>query len=104
MQPAAAIRGAAKGMRAVMLAGGKGVRLHPFTVVFPKPLVPLGDRPSIEVLIQRLIKFGVTDITLTLGHLAELIKAYFQHRPRRTAQAELRYVDEDEPSGTAGSL
>jgi len=91
-------------MRAVMLAGGKGVRLHPFTVVFPKPLVPLGDRPIIEVLIQRLIKFGVTDITLTLGHLAELIKAYFQHRPRLTAQAELRYVDEDEPSGTAGSL
>ena len=100
----AAVRGAAKGMRAVMLAGGKGVRLHPFTVVFPKPLVPLGDRPIIEVLIQRLIAFGITDITLTLGHLAELIKAYFQHRPQLTAQARLRYVDEEEPTGTAGSL
>jgi NDP-sugar pyrophosphorylase family protein len=100
----AAVRGAAKGMRAVMLAGGKGVRLHPFTVVFPKPLVPLGDRPIIEVLIQRLIAFGITDITLTLGHLAELIKAYFQHRPQLMAQARLRYVDEEEPTGTAGSL
>jgi NDP-sugar pyrophosphorylase family protein len=91
-------------MRAVILAGGKGVRLHPFTVVFPKPLVPLGDRPIIEVLIQRLIAFGITDITITLGHLAELIKAYFQHRPQLTAQARLRYVDEEEPTGTAGSL
>jgi NDP-mannose synthase len=100
----AAVRGAAKGMRAVILAGGKGVRLHPFTVVFPKPLVPLGDRPVIEVLIQRLIAFGITDITLTLGHLAELIKAYFQHRPQLMAQASLRYVDEEEPTGTAGSL
>jgi len=103
-RPAAAIRGAAKGMRAVILAGGKGVRLQPFTVVFPKPLVPLGDRPVIEVLMQRLISFGITDITLTLGHLAELIKAYFQHRPQLTAEAWLRYVDEEEPTGTAGSL
>jgi NDP-sugar pyrophosphorylase family protein len=100
----AVVRGAARGMRAVMLAGGKGVRLQPFTVVFPKPLVPLGDRPIIEVLIRQLIDYGVTDITLTLGHLAELIKAYFQHRSALIAQAKLRYVDEEEPSGTAGSL
>jgi NDP-sugar pyrophosphorylase family protein len=91
-------------MRAVILAGGKGVRLHPFTVLFPKPLVPLGDRPIIEMLIQRLIAFGITDITLTLGHLAELIKAYFQHRSQLMSQAWLRYVDEEEPTGTAGSL
>jgi NDP-sugar pyrophosphorylase family protein len=91
-------------MRAVILAGGKGVRLHPFTVVFPKPLVPLGDQPIIEVLIQRLIAFGITDISLTLGHLAELIKAYFQHRPKLTEQARLRYIDEETPTGTAGSL
>jgi NDP-mannose synthase len=103
-QPAAGIRRAASGMRAVILAGGKGVRLHPFTVVFPKPLVPLGDRPIIEVLIQRLISCGITDITLTLGHLAELIKAYFQHRPQLMAKACLRYIDEEEPTGTAGSL
>jgi NDP-mannose synthase len=96
--------GAAEGLRAVMLAGGKGVRLHPFTVNFPKPLVPLGDTPVIEVLMKRLIRYGITDITLTLGHLAELLKAYFYHRQDLTRQLNLQYVDEKEPTGTAGSL
>ena len=96
--------GAAKGMRAVILAGGRGVRLQPFTVVFPKPLMPLGDKPIIEVLLRQLAAFGVTDITLTLGHLAELIKAYFQHRPDLRRSLKLTYVEETEPSGTAGSL
>ena len=71
---------ASKGLRAVVLAGGEGVRLQPFTVNFPKALMPLGDVPIIEVLMRRLVQFGITDITLTLGHLAELIKAYFLHR------------------------
>lgn len=96
--------GAAAGLRAVILAGGKGVRLHPFTVNFPKPLVPLGDRPILEILMQRLCAFGITDITLTLGHLAELVKAYFQHRAEFVRNLQLRYVHEDEPTGTAGSL
>ena len=98
------VRGAAKGMRAVILAGGKGVRLRPFTVNFPKPLMPLGDHPILEVLIRRLMAFGITDVTLSLGHLAELIKAYFHTHNRLTAQVRLRYVEEDEPTGTAGSL
>lgn len=97
-------RGAASGLRAVILAGGKGVRLMPFTVNFPKPLVPLGDTPVLEVLMRQLINYGVTDITLTLGHLAELVKAYFYHRRHFTRQINLRYVDEAEPTGTAGSL
>ena len=96
--------GAASGLRAVILAGGKGVRLHPFTVNFPKPLVPLGDTPVIEVLIRRLISFGITDITLTLGHLAELLKAYFDHRRKLVKKITLRYVEEEKPTGTAGSL
>ncbi len=96
--------GSAKGLRAVILAGGKGTRLLPFTVNFPKPLVPVGDIPIVEVLIRRLLKFGVTDITLTLGHLSELIKAYFDHRHRLVEQFSLHYVQEEEPTGTAGSL
>jgi NDP-sugar pyrophosphorylase family protein len=96
--------GEAAGLRAVILAGGRGVRLQPFTVNFPKPLVPLGDTPVIEVLIRRLVSFGVTDITLTLGHLAELMKAYFGHRRDLARRIRLRYVEEDRPTGTAGSL
>ncbi len=96
--------GAAAGLRAVILAGGKGTRLLPFTVNFPKPLVPLGDTPVVEVLIRRLIRYGITDITLSLGHLAELLKAYFYHREQLVKQLTLRYVEEEEPGGTAGSL
>ena len=96
--------GSAAGLRAVILAGGKGVRLRPFTVNFPKPLMPLGDQPILEVLIRRLMAFGITDVTLTLGHLAELIRAYFHTHNRLTTQARLRYLEEDEPTGTAGSL
>ena len=58
--------------RAVVLAGGKGTRLRPYTVVFPKPLMPLGDKPVLEVLLRRLMKFGVRDVCLTLGHLGVL--------------------------------
>ena len=90
--------------RVVILAGGKGTRLAPFTVNFPKPLMPLGETPVIEVLIRRLVASGMTDITISLGHLAELVKAYFSHRPDLVGQIKLGYVEEDEPTGTAGSL
>lgn len=96
--------GAATGLRAVILAGGKGTRLAPFTVNFPKPLLPLGDVPVLEVLMRRLIQHGITNITLTLGHLAELIKAYLQHRQELTRGITIRYVQEAQPTGTAGSL
>jgi NDP-sugar pyrophosphorylase family protein len=97
-------KGAVSGLRAVILAGGKGVRLQPFTVNFPKPLVPLGDTPVIEVLMRRIINCGITDITLTLGHLAELMKAYFDYRQKLYEKITLRYVEEEKPTGTAGSL
>ncbi len=96
--------GPASGLRTIILAGGRGTRLRPFTVNFPKPLVPLGDVPVVEVLMRRLIAFGLTDITLTLGHLAELIKAYFMNRTELTALMDLQYIEESSPTGTAGSL
>jgi len=98
------IRGPATGLRAVILAGGKGTRLAPFTVNFPKPLVPLGDTPILEVLLRRLIRYGITDITVTLGHLAVLLRAYFEHQHELSKQLTLRYVEEEKPTGTAGSL
>jgi NDP-sugar pyrophosphorylase family protein len=96
--------GPAAGLRAVILAGGKGTRLHPFTVSFPKPLVPLGDRPVLDVLVERLVRFGIRDVTLTLGHLAELVRAYFDHRKQLSSQLRLSFVEEETPTGTAGSL
>jgi NDP-sugar pyrophosphorylase family protein len=96
--------GPAAGLRAVILAGGKGTRLMPFTITFPKPLVPLGDSPVLEVLLRRLLRFGITDVTLTLGHLAELIKAYLVHHRTLTRQIKLAFVEEEQPTGTAGSL
>lgn len=94
----------ATGLKAIILAGGKGTRLRPFTASFPKPLVPLGDTPVVEVLIRRLIEFGVTDITMTLGHLAELMQAYFAHRRELMDRLDLKFIIEDQPTGTAGSV
>jgi NDP-sugar pyrophosphorylase family protein len=91
-------------MRAVILAGGRGTRLRPFTASFPKPLVPLGHTPVIEVLINSLLRHGIYDVTLTLGHLAELVKAYFHHRQQLLTRLKISYVTEPEPTGTAGSL
>lgn len=91
-------------MRAVVLAGGRGTRLRPFTASFPKPLVPVGDRPVLELLINGLASRGICDITLSLGHMAELVQAYFHHRRKRLQHLTLRYVVEVEPTGTAGSL
>lgn len=63
--------------RAVVLAGGRGTRLRPYTVVFPKPLMPLGDYPILEVIVRQLAKDGFDHITLAVNHQAELIKAFF---------------------------
>jgi NDP-sugar pyrophosphorylase family protein len=96
--------GAATGLRAVILAGGKGTRLALFTINFPKPLVPIGDVPVLEILLWRLVQHGITDVTLCLGHLAELIKAYLDHRKELREKIRFQFVEEDEPTGTAGSL
>src|SRR5215207_9772142 len=91
-------------MRAVILAGGRGTRLKPFTASFPKPLVPLGDTPVVDVLIRSLVRSGISDITLTLGHLAELVQAYFAQRQPFLNGAKLSFAVERDPTGTAGSL
>ena len=91
-------------MKAIILAGGRGTRLAPYTTILPKPLMPIGEYPIIEILVRQLIAQGITDLTLTVGYLAELIRAYFHNRPSLTEKLKLSYVTEETPTGTAGSL
>jgi NDP-sugar pyrophosphorylase family protein len=89
-------------MKAVILAGGKGTRLEPYTAVFPKPLMPIGEMPVLEVVLRQLVSSGFTDITLAVGHLAELIEAYCGDGSRWGMT--LTYAREREPLGTAGPI
>jgi NDP-sugar pyrophosphorylase family protein len=89
-------------MRAVILAGGRGNRLAPYTLVIPKPLVPIGEMPILELLIRQLKSQGFEWITLSVGYLSSLIEAYCGDGSRWGI--ELDYVREGEPLGTAGFL
>lgn len=88
--------------RAVILAGGKGTRLYPYTVVLPKPLMPIGEYPILEVIIRQLIKAGFDHITLAVNHQAEIIKAFFQDGSRWGIRID--YSLENKPLGTMGPL
>jgi NDP-mannose synthase len=89
-------------MDVVVLAGGTGTRLRPYTTVLPKPLMPVGDMPVLEILLRRLVAAGFTRVNLAVGHLAELIEAYFGDGKR--FGLELVYWRESKPLGTAGPL
>jgi NDP-sugar pyrophosphorylase family protein len=68
--------------RAVVLAGGIGTRLRPYTVVLPKPLMPIGDYPILEVIIRQLARQGFTQVTLAVNHQANILKAFFEDGKR----------------------
>jgi NDP-sugar pyrophosphorylase family protein len=89
-------------LTAVVLAGGKGRRLAPFTTNFPKPLMPIGERPILEILLERLKADGLTDVIIATGHLEELIRAYFGDGGKWGLN--IAYSREREPLGTAGPL
>lgn len=91
-------------MKAIILAGGKGTRLKPYTTIFPKPLVPIGNRPIIDIVVEQLAYYGFTDIVLSVGHLAELIQAYFHSKQSEYPSVKLSYVREEQPLGTAGPV
>ncbi|MGX9944834.1 sugar phosphate nucleotidyltransferase [Bradyrhizobium denitrificans] len=88
--------------KALIMAGGKGTRLMPFTASFPKPLVPLGDLPVLELLLRQLKRSGVEEVLLSVNHLHHLIRAFCGDGS--SFGLKIDYVLEDEPLGTAGAL
>ena len=89
-------------MKTIIIAGGLGVRLRPLTYTIPKPLLPLGEKPILEVILSNLSFFGIRDIILSIGYCGDLIRAYFRDGSKFGVHIE--YVEENEPLGTAGPL
>jgi NDP-sugar pyrophosphorylase family protein len=88
--------------RAVILAGGKGSRLGPYTTVLPKPLLPVGDRAILDVVIHQLRDFGFTELTVAVGYLGHLVRAVMGDGSN--LGVNINYHDEEEPLGTIGPL
>lgn len=89
-------------MKAVILAGGRGTRLAPYTTTLPKPLMPIDDMPILEIVLRQLAHYGFEEITLAVGYLAELIMAYCGDG--RRWGVTITYSREEQPLGTAGPL
>lgn len=87
---------------AIILAGGKGTRLKPYTIAIPKPLVPVGDKPILEIILQQLKENGFDNIIITVNHLAELIQAYFGDGAKWGVN--ISYSLEEKPLSTMGPL
>jgi NDP-sugar pyrophosphorylase family protein len=88
--------------RAVILAGGKGSRLGPYTTVLPKPLLPVGDRAILDVVVHQLRDYGFSDLTLAVGYLAHLVRAVMGDGSNHGVN--INYHEEEEPLGTVGPL
>ena len=89
-------------MKAVVLAGGKGARLAPYTTILPKPLMPICDMPILEVLLYQMKDAGIDHVILTVGHLSELLRAFFNDGKR--FGINITYSYEECPLGTAGPI
>jgi len=89
-------------MQAVILAGGRGRRRYPYTTVLPKPLMPIGDYPILEVILRQLESCGIDDVIISTGYLDGLIMAYLENCSH--PDLAIRYSHEQEPLGTIGPL
>ncbi len=89
-------------MKAVVLAGGRGTRLAPYTHILPKPLMPIGEMPILEVMLLQMKRAGIHDVVLTVGHLASLLRSYFGNGEQWDMCIDYSY--EGKPLGTAGPL
>ncbi len=85
----------------VIMAGGQGKRLYPYTKILPKPLIPIGELPIAEIVIDRFREYGIYDFYLILNHKKNMIKAYFNEIER---DYSIKYIDEPEPLGTGGGV
>jgi len=88
--------------RVIILAGGKGTRLRPYTVVLPKPLMPIGEYPILEVIVRQLVNNGFNHITMAVNHQAEIMQAFFGDGKKWGIKID--YSIEDQPLGTMGPL
>ena len=89
-------------MKAVILAGGKGTRLAPYTYVLPKPMMPVGDKAILEIMLRQMKRAGINQVVLAVGHLAGLMHAFFQDGAQY--DLDINYSYETKPLGTAGPL
>jgi dTDP-glucose pyrophosphorylase len=85
----------------VIMAGGKGTRLEPFTQVLPKPLIPVGGKPVINHIIDRFRAFGANEFCITINHMSKIMRAYFDEKP---SDYSIVFAEEEIPCGTAGGL
>ncbi len=89
-------------MKAIILAGGKGTRLAPYTKILPKPLMPIGDMPILEVILRQMKCAGIDEVVITVGHLAGLLRAFFQDGSELGLR--INYSMEKTPLGTSGPI
>lgn len=85
----------------VIMAGGKGTRLDPFTQILPKPLIPVGDKAIIDIIMDKFSEYGINEFYISINHKAKMIKAYFEEMSKKYI---IHYIEEKYPLGTAGSL
>lgn len=95
-------RPSALDIQVVIMAGGRGTRLDPFTRILPKALIPIGDKPIIEIIMDRFCEYGIKEFFVTVNHKSKMIKSYFEDTGND--KYNIQYIEETRPLGTAGSL
>lgn len=89
-------------MQAIILAGGKGTRLKPYTTILPKPLMPISDMPILEIILRQLKASGFTSVILAVGYMSQIFESFFQNGERYGLA--IKYSLEEKPLGTAGPI